>query len=211
MRRVRVLLVEDHDFTRSTVAAALRAENCTVVASVPSARDAMVACQELAFDCAVIDLDLGTGPTGVDLAYGLRERDPEIGILLLTGYSDQRMFSCDARPLPPRAHYLVKDDVRSTAQLREAIDVALGEASPAPRRGRTRLPLTDVQMEIVRMLNDGLTNVEIARRRGVSERSVQTAIGRILTALEIEPAPSQNPRVLILRACRGLDVATHRA
>lgn len=204
MRQVRVLLVEDHDFTRSTVAAALRAEGCTVVASVPTARDAMLAVREHAVDCAVIDLNLGPGPSGLDLAYGLREHDPAIAILLLTSYRDTRLLSGDRRPLPRGAHSAVKDDVRSTTQLREAIDIAMGEVAKPTGRTGTRLALTDTQMEILRMVADGLTNAEIAQRRGVSERSVQTALSRILTNLQIEPMPGVNPRVQLVKVYHSL-------
>jgi DNA-binding NarL/FixJ family response regulator len=204
MNRVRVLLVDDHDFTRSTVAASLRAEGCTVVASVPSARDAMLAFREQEIDCAVIDLNLGRGPNGIDLAYALRAYEPNVAIVLLTLHNDRRLVSGDKRPLPPGTVFLVKGDVRSTGQLREAIDAAITGLKSSSRRISEQLPLTDVQMEIVRMLVDGLTNAEIANRRGVSERSVQAALGRILTSLEIEPVSGQNPRMLILRACGAL-------
>lgn len=199
MRQVRVLLVEDHDFTRATVAAGLRAEQCLIVASVPSARDAMRAVNEHQIDCAVIDFDLGLGPTGLDLAHRLREHDPEMALVLLTTYRDPRLNSGNERPLPRGAQYVVKDDVRSTSQLREVIDIALGEVSrPVPQRAG-RLPLTDTQMEILRMVADGLTNAEIARRRGVTERSVQAALTRILSAVDIEPAPGVSPRVQLVQ------------
>lgn len=209
MRRIRVLLVEDHDFTRSTLAATLRAEDFVVVASVSTARDALLAVNEHDVDCAVIDLNLGRGPSGIDVAYGLREHDPRIGILLLTAFADRRLHSGDERPLPLGAHYAVKHDIRSSAQLRDAVHIALGVATAPPSSSTARLPLSDTQMETVRMLDEGLTNAEIAKRRGVSERTVQTTIGRIVTSLKLNPAPGQNPRVLILRACRGLDAQAH--
>lgn len=198
MRQVRVLLVEDHDFTRATVAAGLRAEQCLIVASVPSARDAMRAVNEHQIDCAVIDFNLGLGPTGADLAHRLRAHDPSIGIVLLTTYRDRRLHAGDKRPLPPGTHYVVKDDVRSTSQLRDAIDIALGDAPRASAKSAPRIPLTDTQMEILRMVADGLTNAEIAQRRCVSERSVQTALSRILTKVPIEPEPGVNPRVQLV-------------
>lgn len=204
MRHFRILLVEDHDFTRSTVAAALRVEGCIVVASVSSARDAMRAVMHHSVDCAVLDLNLGPGPSGVDLAYGLREHDPSMGIVLLTNYRDPRLLTGDPRPLPRGAQRVVKDDVRSTAQLRQAIDIAMGEAVGSATRSAGRLPLTNTQMEILRMVADGLTNVEIAERRGVSERSVQMALSRILANLEIESMPGVNPRVQLVNHYHAL-------
>lgn len=199
MHQVRVLLVEDHDFTRTTVAAGLRSEGCTVVASVPSARDAMRALDQHDVDCAVIDFNLGLGPTGIDLAHRMRDVDPGIGIVLLTTYRDPRLHSDAQRDLPPGAVYAVKDDVRSTSQLRAAIDVALGHGPRSSVAKAVRVPLTNTQMEILRMVADGLTNAEIAERRGVSERSVQTAVSRILASAQIESEPGVNPRVQLVK------------
>lgn len=70
VRRLRVMLVEDNDFTRSTVASSLREEDCDVVAAVATARDAMLAAESHDIDCAVIDLHLGQGPSGIDVPMG---------------------------------------------------------------------------------------------------------------------------------------------
>ena len=203
VRQIRVLLVEDHDFTRTTVAASLRTEQCTVVASVPTARDALRAIGDHHVDCAVIDLNLGKGPNGLDLAHRLREDDPDLGIVLLTTFKDPRLLAGDERTLPAGAVYLVKDDVRSTSQLREAIDTALdgvhAKTSRPTARSAARIPLTNTQVEILRMVAAGLTNAEIAQRRGVSARAVQTAMTRILANAQIDPEPGVNPRVQLVK------------
>lgn len=203
VHQIRVLLVEDHDFTRTTVAASLRSEQCKVVASVPSARDALRAIEDHQVDCAVIDLNLGMGPNGLDLAHRLRDQDPNIGIVLLTTFKDPRLLSSDERSLPIGSVYLIKDDVRSTSQMREAIDTALANVKTKGKRlapnKPTRLPLTDTQMEILRMVAAGLTNAEIAERRGVTARAVQTAMTRILANAQIQPDPSVDVRVQLVK------------
>lgn len=200
VRRLRVMLVEDNDFTRSTVASSLREEDCDVVAAVATARDAMLAAESNDLDCAVIDLHLGQGPSGIDVAHGLREQDPDLGIVLLTSFADPRLLSGDQRPLPPGTVYVVKDDLRTTAQLRESLDKACGERLAGKPTVGGRVPLTDLQVELLRMVADGLTNSEIAKRRVVSERSVETALARIMRRLEIDPAQGENPRVLMTQA-----------
>jgi DNA-binding NarL/FixJ family response regulator len=212
VRQIRVLLVEDHDFTRTTVAASLRSEQCKVVASVPSARDALRAIEEHKVDCAVIDLNLGVGPNGLDLAHRLREEDANIGIVLLTTFKDPRLLVGDERSLPAGTVYLVKDDVRTTTQMREAIDAAVANVKAKGKTpeadGPTRLPLTDTQMEILRMVAEGLTNAEIAERRGVTARAVQTAMTRILTIAQIEPDSSVNVRVQLVKYYQSLGGST---
>ncbi|MCF8530123.1 MAG: response regulator transcription factor [Candidatus Nanopelagicales bacterium] len=204
MRRLKVMLVEDNDFTRSTVAAALRVEQCDVVASVSSAKEAVNSASELDFDCAVIDLHLGSGPSGIDLAYSLRRKDPDLGIVILTSFQDPRLFNGDQRPLPPGAVYAVKDDMRTTHALREQVDIATG-ITPRPIGSVSGyVPLTDLQVEILRLVAQGLTNAEIAKRRVTSARSVETTIARILRRLDIEPTPDQNPRVLLTQAYHSM-------
>ncbi|MCF8536941.1 MAG: response regulator transcription factor [Candidatus Nanopelagicales bacterium] len=204
MRRLRVLLVEDNDFTRSTVGASLEAENCVVAAAVSSAREAMRSAQEHDIDCAVIDLHLGPGPSGIDLAHSLRKHDPDLGIVLLTSYQDPRLMSGHQRPLPPGAVYAVKNDVRSTSQLRQQIDMAVGDVPRPLGRAIGHVPLTDTQVELLRMVADGLTNAEIARRRVTTERAVATGLARIMRKLEIEPGDNESRRVLLMQAYHSL-------
>lgn len=204
MAQVNVLLVEDNDFTRSTVAAALRAEQCQVVASVASAREAIDAARTQDIDCAVLDLDLGRGPSGIDLAYALRKEDPDLAIVILTSFADPRLNSDAERPMPPRAVYAVKDDVHSTAQLREQVDVACGMRRLDAAHTARSVPLTDAQVEVLRLVAEGCTNAEIARRRVVSERSVEAAVARILRRLNITPGEGENSRVLLTGAYYAL-------
>jgi DNA-binding NarL/FixJ family response regulator len=204
MRRLKILLVEDNDFTRSTVGAALRAEHCDVVASVATAKEAMNVSKDLDFDCAVIDLHLGAGPSGIDLAHSLRRRDPDVGIVILTSFQDPRLLDGDQRPLPQGAVYAVKDEMRTTQAIRDQVDIATGITPRPVGTIAGYVPLTDLQIEILRLVAQGLTNAEIAKRRVTSARSVETTIARILRRLDIEPDTNQNPRVLLTQAYHSM-------
>lgn len=194
------MLVEDNDFTRSTVASSLREEECEVVLAVGNSKEAVLGIEGLDVDCAIIDLHLGQGPSGLDVAHALRQRDPDLGIVLLTSFADPRLLSSDQPDLPKGAVYAVKDEIRSTAQLREKVDIACGLADRPRGKVDGRVPLTDLQVELLRMVADGLTNSEIAKRRVVSERSVETGLARIARKLDIDPQAGENPRVLLTQA-----------
>lgn len=200
MHYLNVLLVEDNTFTRTTVAASLESEGFCVVASVGTAREAMSTAALESIDCAVLDLHLGMGPSGIDVAYSLRKEDPDLGIVILTSYEDPRLLSADQRPLPENAAYAVKNDISSTAQLRELVEAAcdLTEHVAGPVPGR--VPLTDGQVEVLRLAAMGLTNAEIARRRVVTERSVETALARTARRLGLDPAPGENARSLLIQS-----------
>lgn len=193
-----VLLVEDNDFTRSTVASALAAENCTGMA-VRSAKEALSVASSTSFDCAVIDLHLGTGPNGIDVAHALRKIDRDLGIVLLTSYEDPRLLGGEQRALPEHTVYVVKNSINSTGALRAKIDEAceLGGQVRSPVPGQ--VPLTDGQVEVLRLVALGCTNAEIARRKVVSERSVETSLARIARRLGLDPEPGENPRVLLVQ------------
>lgn len=195
---VRVLLVEDDAFTRTTLASALRAHDIQVVAVADGVESAMEAARMHPFDVAVLDLDLGAGPTGIDLAHGLRRLRPEVGIVMLTSFSDPRLLTSSLADLPIGSAYVVKQSLHSMELLTTAIEAAVGRRGsgvPAdPVSG-----LTQSQVETLRLLSCGLSNAEIARVRVVTEKSVEQAIARTAKRLGISASPSVNQRVALAR------------
>lgn len=200
MTPVRVLLVEDNSFTRSTVASALSAEGLSVTAAVSSASEAMESARTLDFDCAVIDLHLGPGPTGIDVAHGLRKLQPRIGVVILTSYADPRLLSANTADLPPGSIYVVKNDIESTDELHEFVERAISWEDSAKRPASPSLPLTDIQVEVLALAAHGLTNAEIARRRFTTERSVEMTLQRTAQRLGLEPNDLENSRVVLAQA-----------
>ncbi len=206
--QLRVLVVEDDPFTRTTLCGALRNEGVRVLADVDSAARALEAADRLRPDAALVDLELGDGPSGADFAVEVRRLMPEIGIVILTSYEDPRLAGLDIERLPTNARYVIKRDLRDAsalvATLARAIEAARGQiASPAAVQLRSRGAtdhLTDAQIEIMRLVAAGLTNHEIARRRYVSEKSVERMLMRIARELDIPTDSATNRRVLMTRA-----------
>lgn len=193
---VRVLLVEDDDFTRTALEPALVHHGVDVVA-VPGAQAALAAFRGADIDVLVVDLDLGPGPTGLDVAIGLRRERPDLGVVVLTTYEDPRLLSTSLGSLPAGARYLVKQSLTDLGLLVEAITSAV-ESDPAPARSIPTLDLSDVQIETLRLLACGLTNADIARIRVVEEKSVEQAVSRMARKLGIEEGT--NRRVMLARA-----------
>lgn len=202
MNAWRALVVEDDGLTRTSVAASLRLQGITVVGEADSASAAVKIAREQNPDVAVLDLDLGAGPNGADIAIALRRLNPAIGIVVLTTYDSPRLLSTEAPELPLRTVFLRKRDVQSVEDLLTAVKQAM-----EPRnRAVVHTPgvadeFTDSQLHIMRAVADGLTNAEIARRRGVSERAVEQMMRRIAQKLELAGEQSSfNQRVQITRA-----------
>lgn len=200
----RVLLVEDDDFTRVTLAAALERYGVRIAATAAGASEAMATREQ--FDVGVFDLDLGPGPTGLDVAHGLRRSQPELGVVVLTSYEDPRLFSVSLSRLPAGAHYIVKQSLQDMEFLIAGIEAA-ATAPVTSTSGPPGVDLSDAQVETLRLLACGLTNAEIARVRVVEEKSVEQAVSRIARRLGIDASATVNPRVALARAFYALSGA----
>ena len=209
MSPIRTIVVEDDPFARSTVAAALRGHGIDVVAECGNAADAVAMAAGTDPQAAVTDLDLGRGPNGVAVAHALRRANPAIGIVLLTNHVDPRSVGTPLAQVPPGTEYVVKQSVEDieilTLAIERSILAAPGHSAPRPATNQpVGAELTDAQMETLRMVAEGLTNSEIARRRGVSEGGVERMVGRLITVLGIEEQPGYNRRMLLARAFETL-------
>jgi DNA-binding NarL/FixJ family response regulator len=193
-----VMLVEDDSFTRITVAGALREAGVDVIRECSNAAEALAAVREYRPDVGVLDLDLGRGPTGVDVATAIRRVHPSIGIVFLTSFADPRLLNPALNTLPDGACYLVKQSLTDLQLLTTAIDSSL-TIRKRPAEIPAHHELTPTQIEILRLVAMGLTNNEISRVRSLEPKSVEKAIARTARSLGIESDPHSNQRVALAR------------
>lgn len=198
---LRVALVEDDAFMRLALSAALKTKGLEVVFEASNATDAVQLAEKHIIDVAVLDLHLGVGPTGIDVAQALRRKDPSVGIVFLTSFDDPRLLSANLPPLPGGAHYLTKNSITDIESLAKEILEAAAGTSQAKGKSASINPtstmgkFTDTQIETLRLLAQGLSNGEIAKRRFVSEKSVESAISRMAKTLGLAPDSTRNQRV----------------
>jgi len=205
---LRVMVVEDNAFARATVTGALEggADDIHVVCDTASAVEALDRGRRLAPHAALLDLDLGEGPSGVDLARALRRELPGIGIVILTSYDDPRLSGHAFDRVPEGTVYLLKREIGHVDQVRAALRDsvrAAAEVRPGaevPMEPDSAVALTDEQIAVMRLVAEGASNAEIARQRHVSATSVERMIARIARELRLENDATQNRRVLIARA-----------
>jgi DNA-binding NarL/FixJ family response regulator len=195
------VVVEDDDFTRLMISTALQSQGINIIGQVADAPSALALANELKPEVALLDLHLGSGPTGLDLAVELRRILPKIGIVILTSFEDPRLLNPNL-PDPPRGSiYLNKKSVNDTQVLVTALTSSTDSSTwNSPNSSKIGLPgaigdLTDVQLETLRLMAQGLSNAEIAKRRFVTEKSVETAIARLAKIMGVESDPSRNQRV----------------
>ena len=109
--KLNVMLVEDDDFTRSTVKSALEGQGVQIVYDTAFVKEGIEFAKKNRPDVAVLDYNLGKGPNGIDLANQLRRMQPEIGIVLLTAFLNPAELDTKIAQLPAGSRYLVKHSV----------------------------------------------------------------------------------------------------
>lgn len=198
----RLLLVDDDPLMTRLLWEVLEQRGFEVAAahSVANARDALLAFDP---DIALIDLEMGGGPSGVDMAHLIHERHPGVVIIILTRYPDLATAGFPDATLPPGAGFIRKDLVEDPDQIVAAIDAVVAERADDVRHDRDGARafdmLTAAQLEVLTLMAQGFDNDAIATRRGCSVSSVGNLIAELYRRLGIDPRGELNPRVEAVR------------
>jgi NarL family two-component system response regulator LiaR len=197
---VTVLLVDDHAMVRQGVRAFLETqEDITVVAEAESGEAAVREAVEHAPDVALMDLIM-PGTDGVEATRRLKDRSPRTRVIILTSYHDDEHIFPAIRA--GALSYVLKEV--GPDELADAVrKAANGEAVLHPRvasrvvrelhgagNERGDAPnvyheLSDRELEVLRLIADGLANADIAARLYVSEKTVKSHVGNILSKLHL--------------------------
>jgi DNA-binding NarL/FixJ family response regulator len=201
MIAARILVVDDDAFVRTTLSASFLSYRIQVVAAVGSASEALDALSSGDIEVAVLDLDLGPGPSGIDIAYSLRRAKPDLGLVLLTSYSDPRIADPSSLPMPKGCRFVTKTNLGDFKILVAAVLGARMQPLSAPHTtGEYEFQLTDTQLGVLKLVAEGLSNSEIALVRNVSVKAIDGIIAKIYLELNLEKSSRTNQRVQMVRA-----------
>lgn len=196
--KLRVLIVDDEPLVRSLLTEVIKSLGYET-RSAESAADARKICQTFDADLAIIDVDLGPGPNGFDLAANLRALNQAIAIIFLTNLAQPKLVGRSGKDLPTGYAYLVKSRMGDTATLDEIIkQVSRGRGSEYRDDLIVENPLSELsrsQLEVVRLLAQGKSNEEIAEIRGTTVRAVRMILVRAFQALGINEDAGPEKRV----------------
>ena len=198
---IKVMLVEDEEFTRNMVGEMLTTSGVTVT-SVASVAQALATID--AFDPHVVltDLDLGHGPDGADLLLKVFKERPWTGMVIMTAHASPELAISDSSRIPDPTVYIVKSEIKSIANLLLAIEESIEKTGKFQTNfvaSGEKITVTASQAEILRMIADGLSNASIAKERNITLRAAEALIQRTFQALGVNGDPSVNPRVVAVR------------
>lgn len=194
-----VVVVEDDAFLRALLANVLE-EAGFEVQTAANAADARRAVRLIDPDAMVIDINLGEGPDGYDLASAVRKTSREIAIVFLTAQPDPRFAGKSESAIVKGSVYLNKNLLTDTRSLLDAVDAALLERNTEryrhdQRRDRPLANLSNTQIQVLKLIAAGKTNQQIAQERRRSLAATESAISRTLEALGIPKDAELNARV----------------
>jgi two-component system, NarL family, response regulator DevR len=188
-RRMRVLLVDDHEIVLEGLRALLEnVARVEVVGQACSSAEAVTAAADLRPDVIVLDNRLGDG-SGVAACRTIKAADPRVRVVMLTAYSDETAAAAALRA-GASAFLLKRSGGDSLIRAVKGTDTeVLVDAELLTRlaaaRNRGRRFLTVPELELAHLVEAGLTNSEIAERLGSSEASVKSQISRLLAHLDV--------------------------
>jgi DNA-binding NarL/FixJ family response regulator len=206
----RVLLVIDDAFELSTMAAALKMHGTNVIGEAQKKSSAILLLRSMRPNVLLIDMHLSSEHS-IEIANQIRKESPMIGVVILVACPDLRLLgelTCD---IPIGAKVVIKKSMNSVAALCDVISESRNFLPDSPItwvNGNQSIQekaqevlmahLTDLQIETLRLVADGLTNAEISRMRFVSEKAIEQLVSRIAMVLNVQPDRTKNLRVQLV-------------
>jgi DNA-binding NarL/FixJ family response regulator len=202
MKRLRILLVDDHPLFRHGLRCALdRCHDCEIVAEAGDGPAAIQSCDDCLPDVVLCDINL-PGVSGLEVTRVLHKRHPRCAVIVLaTTVDDQSLFQAvQAGAIA----YLTKDiserdlcdSVRRAGEGEKAIDAlvlsrpvvaarVLGALRQPGGIPSDHSPLTAREVEILGCIARGCSNKEIAHGLSISQQTVKNHVTNILRKLDV--------------------------
>jgi len=214
---VRIVIADDAVLLREGAARLLEEAGFEVVAQAGDAEDLLRKVRAHTPDVAIIDVRMP--PDNVDdglrAALTIRDELPDVGILMLSQYVEDRYLGELLAGGAEGVGYLLKDRLADVDRLTEAVQRVAGGGSVldpevvAQMLGRSREKgpldsLTEREREVLGRMAEGRTNRAIAEELFVSERAVERHVTGIFSKLDLPAGEQDHRRVLaVLAYLRG--------
>jgi serine/threonine-protein kinase len=210
---LRVVVADDTMLTRAGIVRLLRDAGIDVVAEAEDASGLLRRVRSLRPDIAIVDIRMPPTHTdeGLVAAQQIRSEQPDVGVLVLSQYVEPAYAMRLLEEHPEGVGYLLKERVFDVAVLVDALRrIAERESVVDPtivsrlvgrrRREDPLAELTPREREVLELVAEGLSNVAIAGRLFVTERTVEAHVKQIFLKLRLAATPDSHRRVLAVLA-----------
>jgi DNA-binding NarL/FixJ family response regulator len=189
---IRVAVADDHGVLRDGLAGVIAAQlDMELVATAADGAEAVAICRSASPDVVLMDLEMPV-LDGIEATRQILVDAPGTAVLVLTSFSDRRRITGALEA--GAVGYLLKD--ASAEEVVRGIRTAAAGGSPLdPRAARSLLeaknapdPLAGIsprEREVFALLLDGMPNKLIARRLGISEKTVKSHLTRIFRGIGV--------------------------
>ena len=192
--KIRVLLADDHQIVRAGIRQLLEsAKDLQVVAEAADGEEAQSLIQQHKPDVAVLDIQMPKA-SGIEVTRWARAHLPEVGILILTAFDDDPYVMA---VLQAGANGYVLKTANADELIQAVRDVNEGKSaldSAVTHKLMTNLfkkpekvpvePLTDRELDVLRLAAKGFTNKAIGIQLRISDRTVQGHLAHIFDKMQ---------------------------
>ncbi|CAB4532900.1 MAG: response regulator [Actinobacteria bacterium] len=206
----RVLLVMDDAFELSTLASALKMHGTNVIGEARKESSALLLMRSMQPNVLLIDMHI-SNEHSIAIATAIRKESPQIGVVILVACADLRLLGELTCNIPIGSKVVIKKSMNSVSALCDVISesrIFVPESPVAWINGNVSVHekvvenlishLTDLQIDTLRQIANGLTNAEIGRIRFVSEKAIEQIVSRIALMLDVQPDRTKNLRVQLV-------------
>lgn len=188
---IRVIVADDHHIIRQGIEALLSgADDIELVSSASDGDTAIEVVEATRPDVVLMDLNMGA-TSGIEATKAIHKIDPDIAVVALTAHREEHrvLASLDAGMIG----YVVKDAlpeeilraVRDAAVGASFLDGVAARALVNARVNSNRVELTDREREVLDLVEQSLTNRQIAVRLGIAEKTVKTHLTRVYASIGV--------------------------
>ena len=196
---IRIAIVDDHEIVREGLKSILKSEpDFEVVAAASTADDLSALVDQSLPDVVLLDARL-PGTSGAEACHQLVGSHPDVAVLIVSTYAEEHLVDecikagAKGYVIKDIEQFSLKESIRAVYAGGGAVSPSVAakvlnrlrshEQAPTPERP---VPLSDTQLEIVRLISSGLSNREIGARVHLSENTIKSHVQEVFRKLGVD-------------------------